>query len=307
MSQCRARGEAWHKQSNRCACTEHDNMTTSTGKPTKKPPPPRPAIYRRHSFDTCSLPLPASPASSPPSSPPRSPAPKTPDSSPKMSCFPELTASKSSATRSRRHTMSTVDGGYAKYDRFSGKMKMRLVSPPPPPLRKRQSIRVSGLLLPPPPSKMTEAEDSKKGEEKCTRDAPLQQHDIERTANASGMSSVARKFPALMPPRPPLEDDDDTEEPMEEDVSSGQRTEGMSDNGGNVRRGRRMSIGSILGPIVSTPPSLPPDSKDVADDDEKKPTDAEGDSTLPSLEGFHVSSKGQRNPQGPSPRSSAVL
>ena len=224
-----------------------------------------------------------------------------------MSYFPELTASKSSATRSRRHTMSTVDGGYAKYDSFSGKMKM--VSPPPPPLRKRQSIRVSGLLLPPPPSKMTEAEDSKKVEEKYTRDAPLlaQQHDIERSANASGMSSVARKFPALMPPRPPLEDDDDTEEPTEEDVSSGQRTEGVSDDGGNVRYGRRMSIGSILGPIVSTPPSLPPDSKDVAGDDEKKPTESEGDSTLPSLEGLNVSSKGQRNPQGPSPRSSAVL
>ena len=203
--------------------------------------------------------------------------------------------------------MSTVDGGYAKYDRFSGKMKM--VSPPPPPLRKRQSIRVSGLLLPPPPSKMTEAEDSKKVEENCTRDASLlvQQHDTKRTANASGMSSVARKFPALMPPRPPLEDADDTEEPMEEDVSSGQRTEGVSDDGSNVRYVRRMSIGSILGPLVSTPPSLPPDSKDVAGDDQEKPTESEGDSTLPSLEGLHVSSKGQRNPQGPSPRSSAVL
>lgn len=281
-------------------------MTTSTAKVTKKPPP-RPAIYRRHSFDTCNLHVPpnVSPASSPPRPP--EPAPKTPDKfcNTEVVSFPELTR-KSSATRSRRHTMSNVDGGYAKYDRLSGKMKM--MSPPPPPSRRRQSLRVGdvsglpSLLLPsPPPLEMTEAEDSKKVEEKDTSNAPPQQHEIKVAANASCISSIvgtSKKFPAkMMPPRPPFQEDDDTEEPMEED-SSRQRQGGVSD-GGNVRYGRRMSIGSILGPFVSGPPS----------DDDKKPTG--GDSTtlpIPSLEGLHVSSpKSQRSPQGPSPRSSAIL
>jgi len=275
-------------------------MTTSKGEnknKAAKKPAPRPAMHRRHSFDTCSLPPHASPASSPQA---ETSPPKTPDKCPNQVSFPEMTASKSSG-RSRRHTMSIFDGGYAKYDRASG--TMRMLSPPPPPSRRRQSISVgdvSGLLIPLP----TDESVCEKVEGKDTSNAKLQQQEVEDATQSSAILNTSRKLPATMPPRPPLEDDDH----MEDVSSSGQ--EGAS-FGGNVPCGRRMSIGSILGPIVAGPPAALPPVSDAAggDGDDEKPPSAEKDSTsLLSLDALHVSSKRSQNPhQGPSPRSSAVI
>ena len=111
-----------------------------------------------------------------------------------------------------------------------------------------------------------------------------------------------------MPPPPPFEDHD---QHMEDIPSSGRQQEDAS-RGGNVRYGRRMSIGSILGPIVAGPPEVqPPDSDATGGSDVgvEKPSE-EGDSTtLLSVEDLHVSSpkRTQSSHQGPSPRSSAVI
>lgn len=160
---------------------------------------------------------------------------------------------------------------------------------------------------------MTGQESKKVAGEDTSNPSP-QQDNVNSTPHSSGFPNIigtSRKFPAMMPPRPPFEDDD---QHMEDIPSSGHQQEDAS-HGGNVRYGRRMSIGSILGPIFAGPPEVPPPDSDAtggsSGDVEK--TSEEGDSTaLLSLADLHVSSvsstkRTQSSHQGPSPRSSAVI
>ena len=109
----------------------------------------------------------------------------------------------------------------------------------------------------------------------------------------------------MMPPPPPFEDDDQHMEDIPRPQEDGPQ-------GGNVRYGRRMSIGSILGPILADPSkaSAPDSNATGRSGGDVKKSSEEGDSTtLLSLQDLHVSStkRTKSSHQGPSPRSSAVI